>query len=139
MRIIFIIFFSLIIQVGFCQFVTLNDVNLTQKLKDSYSGVMQGNLLDTVKTATITGTLDLRFAGIVDATGVEYFKSINTLDLGTNQVAIVPNLSKITGLINFYATNNNLTSLPDMSTLHFIDFQVSNNKLTALPNLSGSS
>jgi Leucine-rich repeat (LRR) protein len=138
MRIIFILFFSLIIQVGFCQLVTLNDINLTEKLKDSYSQVMQGNLLDTVKAATLTGALDLRYSGIVDATGVEYFKGINTLDIGTNQLAIVPNLSKITGLINFYATNNNLTSLPDMSTLHLVDFQVSNNKLTALPNLSGS-
>lgn len=138
MRIIFIIFFFLIIQVGFCQFVTLNDDNLTEKLKDSYSQVMQGNLLDTVKAAAHIGTLDLRNAGIVDATGVEYFKSINTLDIGNNQISIVPNLSKITGLVNFYATNNNLTSLPSMSTLHLKDFQVVNNKLNALPDLSGS-
>src|SRR6187402_917095 len=112
MRILFTIFLFLTIQIGFCQLVTLNDANLTEKLKAAYPQVMQGNLLDTVKAATLIGTLDLRFASIVDATGVEYFKNINTLDIGTNQLAIVPNLSKITGLVNFYATNNNLTSLP---------------------------
>lgn len=138
MRILFITFFFLTIHLGFSQTVALPDDNLRDKLIASYPQVMQGNLLDVAKAATLTGTLDLRFANIVDATGVEYFKNIITLDLTSNQLTYVPNLSTITGLVNFYASNNKLTSLPNMSSLHLIDFQVVNNKLTALPDLSGS-
>ena len=139
MRILFIAFFYLTIQVAFGQLVILNDTNLRDKLILSYPQVMQGNFLDGSKAAALTGTLDLRFANIVDATGVEYFKNINTLDLSNNNVLTnVPNLSSITGLLNFYATNNKLTLLPSMASLHLLDFQVVNNQLTSLPDLSGS-
>ncbi|WP_083921299.1 glycoprotein [Cytophaga aurantiaca] len=138
MRILLTSIFFLAIRVAFSQLITLPDQKLIDKLNSSYQYVMVGNQLDAAKAALVTGPLDLRFAGIVDATGVEYFKSINTLDLGNNQLTNVPSLLGITGLVNFYASNNNLTSLPSMATLHLKDFQVVNNKLTALPDLSGS-
>ncbi|MFN8415370.1 MAG: glycoprotein [Cytophagaceae bacterium] len=138
MRIIYIVFLTFILNTVWGQTVALPDNNLRDKLIASYPQVMQGNLLDISKAALLTGSLDLRFSNIVDASGIEYFKSIITLDLSNNQLTTIPDISGITGLINFYANNNNLTSLPDMSLLHLSDFQVVNNKLTALPNLSGS-
>lgn len=139
MRIVFIIFLFLFIKVAYCQtLVALPDNNLRDKLISSYPQVMQGNLLDIGKAAILPGTLDLRLANITDATGVQYFKSIITLDLSNNKLINVPDISSITGLVNFYASNNSITSLPDMSSLHLIDFQVVNNKLSALPDMSGS-
>lgn len=138
MRALFITFFYLTLHVAFGQTVVLNDTNLRNKLIASYPQVMQGNLLDISKAEVLPGTLDLRSANIVDATGIQYFKSIKTLDLGNNQLTTIPDISSITGLLNFYATNNFLTSLPSMASLHLLDFQVVNNQLTTLPDLSGS-
>jgi len=138
MKILYALILLLQIHTSFGQLVTLNDTHLRDKLILSYQQVMQGNSLDISKANALQGTLDLRFANIVDATGIEHFKSINTLDLGNNQLTTIPDISGTTGLLNFYASNNKLTSLPDMSALHLLDFQVVNNKLTALPDLSGS-
>ena len=138
MRILFITFFFLSINVSFSQTVMLPDNNLRDKLIASYPQVMQGNLLDISKAALLSGTLNVSFANIADATGVQYFKNITTLDLSNNQLTTVPNISSITGLVNFYASNNKLTSLPNMSSLNLIDFQAVNNKLSTFPDLSGS-
>jgi len=139
MRILFITFFFLFIHVAFSQpFVVLPDNNLRDKLIASYPQVMQGNFLDVSKAALLSGILDIRFANIVDATGIQYFKNITTLDLSNNQLTTVPNISSITGLVNFYASNNKLTSLSNMASLNLIDFQAVNNKLSTFPDLSGS-
>jgi internalin A len=138
MRILLTCIFFLTIHIVFSQTIALPDNNLRDKLIASYPQVMQGNLLDVSKAAALTGTLNLRSANITNASGVENFTSIITLDLSYNQITTVPDISGITGLLNFYASNNNLTSLPGMSTLHLVDFQVANNTLLALPDLSGS-
>jgi internalin A len=139
MRIIFITFFLLSINVAFSQTVTLPDNNMRDKLIMSYPQVMQGNQLDISKAAALSGTLNLTYANISDATGIQYFTNITTLDLSHNVITTFPNISALTNVNNFYASFNNLTSLPDMSALTQLhDFQVMNNQLTALPNLSGA-
>ena len=139
MRIIFIIFFLLSINVVFSQTITLPDNNLRDKLILSYPQVMQGNQLVIANAAAFTGTLNLSNSNISDATGVQYFTSIITLDLSHNVLTTVPNISATTGLVNFYASFNKLISLPDMSALTQLhDFQVMNNQLILLPNLSGA-
>jgi internalin A len=138
MKIIYALILLLKMQIAFGELVELPDTLLRNKLLLSYNNLMQGDLLDVSKAKLFTGTLDLRYAHITNATGVENFKNITTLNLSNNDITIVPSLLQITGLVNFYASNNKLTSLPSMSTLHLIDFQVVNNKLTKLPDLSGS-
>ena len=138
MKILITSIFFLTICRAFGQLVSLPDNNLTNKLMGSYQQVMVGSMLDISKAETLAGTLDLRFANITDATGIQHFKNINTLDLSNNQLITIPDISGITGLVNFYASNNKLTSLPDMSGFHLSDFQVVNNKLSAFPDLSGS-
>lgn len=138
MKYIYIIILSLVFHIGLSQTYVLPDANLRDKLKTSYPQVMQGDLLDITKAGQLIGTLDLRWSNIIDASGVEYFTSINTLDLSFNNLTNIPNISTITGLTNFYASNNKLTSLPDLSSLNLVDFQVVNNNLTEFPNLSGS-
>lgn len=139
MRIIFILFFSLSLHALFGQTISLNDTNLRDKLIASYPQVMQGNLLNIANAAALTGYLNLTNSNIVDATGIEYFTSISTLDLSKNSISIFPNISATTGLVSFYASNNQLTSLPSMAALTQLrDFQVMYNQLTALPDLSGA-
>ena len=75
MRILCITFFFLSINVSFSQTVALPDNNLRDKLIASYPQVMQGNLLDVSKAALLSGILNVSFANIVDATGVQYFKN----------------------------------------------------------------
>lgn len=129
----------LIIHLTFGQLVQLEDANLIAKLKSSYPQVMVGNDLDVAKAATLTGSLDLRNANISNASGIEYFTTITTLDLTDNALTILPDISAITGLKNIYLTKNKLTSLPDFSSLtEIIDFQAMNNELSQFPDLSGS-
>jgi len=139
MRVLFGLLLFLGINTAFSQTVSLPDTNLRNKLIASYPQVMQGNQLDLLKAADLTGTLDLRNAHIKDAAGIEYFTGITTLNLSDNQLSTIPDISTTTGLVNFYASNNQLITLPDMSGLtQLTDFQVMNNQLTALPDLSGS-
>lgn len=129
----------IMMHVGFCQTVSLPDANLRNKLLQSYPQVMQGNNLDIAKAAAHTGTLDLRNSNISNASRIEHFTSITTLNLSFNQLTTIPSIEGTTNLVNFYANNNRLTSLPDMSALTLLrDFQVMNNELSALPDLSGA-
>ena len=139
MRIVSVLVFFLAFQIGFSQTYILPDTNLRNKLIASYPQVMQGNALDTTKAAALTGTLNLSYANITNASGIQYFTGITNLNLTSNQLTTIPDISAITGLQRFYADGNQLTSLPSMATLtNLIDFQISNNELTALPNLSGA-
>src|SRR5436190_11496329 len=124
MRIVFILVFLFSISTAFSQTVSLPDVNLQNKLISSYPQVMQGNQLVLAKAAALTGTLSLRNANISDATGLQYFTGISSLDLSNNLLTTLPDISATTGLLSFYASNNVLTSLPDMSALtQLLDFQ----------------
>jgi len=121
------------------QTVILPDTNLRNALLLRYPAVMDGNNLLVSEAAAITGTLNLRNANIYNATGIEHFTGITTLELSDNKLVYIPDISGTTGLVNFYATNNQLTSLPDLSALTMItDFQAMHNQLNKLPDLSGS-
>lgn len=121
------------------QTVALPDPNLIAKLQADYPSVMQGDELIIAQANARTGTLNLKGANIDDATGIEHFTQINTLDITDNNLTTIPDMSATTGLINFYAGLNDLTAVPDLSSLtNLKDFQVHDNELTALPNLPTS-
>lgn len=139
LKLILALLFFLMAQVMMGQTFVLPDTNLRNKLETSYPQVMQNGELVIAEAAALTGTLNLRFANISDATGVQYFTSISTLDLSDNALTEIPDFSATTGLVNFYASNNQLVGLPDMSALTQLrDFQVMNNELMAFPDLSGA-
>ncbi|MBO9703607.1 MAG: leucine-rich repeat domain-containing protein [Sporocytophaga sp.] len=139
MRIFFGLIFILTMQLAYGQRVSLPDVNLMNKLKANYPQVMQGDQLDIEKAADLTGALDLRNANISDATGIQYFTGIASLNLSNNQITTIPDISGITGLVDFYASDNKLVTIPSMASLTKLgDFQVMNNQLTELPDLSGA-
>lgn len=122
------------------QTVELPDTNFRNKLINDYPAVMEDGLLSIAAAETFTGPLSLRKSNITNASGIEYFTSIKTLDLSGNQLATLPDISSITDLTNLYLTDNQITHIPSLASLiHLRDFQVINNKLTSLPELPGFS
>lgn len=122
------------------QTISLPDTNLINKLQEDYPQVMEGEELDTSEAQALTGVLNLSNANISDANGIEYFTSINTLDITNNNLRTIPDINAISGLLRFYASDNQLDTLPDMDSLTQLrDFQVMYNELSALPALSGNS
>ncbi len=123
----------------FAQTVELADTNFRNKLKADYPQVMQGDQLLISAANALGGKLSIREANIKNISGIEHFTSITTLDLTDNELTTMPDISSITGLINFYGNNNQFISLPDFTNqTELLDFQVMNNQLTALPDLSKS-
>lgn len=132
--------FVMMAHFAIAQTFVLPDNNLRDKLITDYPSVMQGNELLINEAGNLTGSLDLRNAGITNAEGIQYFTNIATLDLSGNQLSTIPDLSNTSTLKNFYASNNQLTVLPDFSNLtQLVDFQVMNNQLAALPDLTNAS
>lgn len=123
---------------GWSQTVTIPDVNLRNKLLSDYPQVMQGDKLDIAKARSFTGILNLNFANIADANGIQYFNTAHTLYLDNNQLSTIPDISANIGLENLFLSNNKIIQLPNLSALvNLLDLQVNNNQLQALPNLSG--
>ena len=139
MRIIFSLVLLLALRVASGQTFILPDTNFRNKLISIYPQVMHGDTLILSNAAALTGTLNLSYSNIADASGIQYFTSITNLNLTNNQLTTIPDISAITGLQRFYVSGNKLTSLPSMAALtQLVDFQVAMNQLTDLPNLSGA-
>lgn len=118
------------------QAVELPDTNLRNKLIKDYPEVMKDGLLSVAAAEAFPGPLTLRQSNISDASGIEYFVSIKTLDLSANQLTTLPDISSISGLMNLYLNDNQLAHLPSLASLAQLqDFQVINNQLVNLPEL----
>jgi internalin A len=136
LKYIALLFIIVSVQALNAQTVVLPDTNLRNKLISAYPDVMSGEELDTAAAKAMTGTLDLRFSSIQNATGVEYFLNIHTLDLGTNELTYLPDISALVNLDNLYLTNNKLDTIPDLDALSSLkEFHVMNNNLTHFPEL----
>src|SRR6185437_2707997 len=109
MRVLVILFCLHTFGIASGQTVILPDTNFRNKLIASYPQVMQGDSLNISQAAALTGSLTLSFSNISNAYGVQYFTSITNLDLTNNNIDTLPDISTITGLQRFYASNNKLT------------------------------
>lgn len=133
------LFLFFIATVGWSQTVSIPDVNLRNKLLSDYPQVMQGDELDINAAAMLMGSIYLNNAGIENAEGVQYFTSVHTLSLNSNQLTTIPNISNLSNLENLFLSYNQIESLPSLSGLTSLkDFQSIDNSLTELPDLSGS-
>ncbi len=132
-----ILMLLLIFQSGSAQLVSVPDPNLLDKLKKTVPDAIKGNMLDTILAASYTTPLDLSFANISDATGVQYFNQISLLNLNNNNLVTTPDLSSFKNLVSLYLNDNKLTSIPNLNTQKgLIDLQIKNNQLDYLPTLS---
>jgi internalin A len=122
---------------SYAQTYALPDTNLRNKLIADYPSVMTGNLLNITAAGNLTGTLNLSNSGILNADGIQYFIKISSLDLRSNQLNVLPDISGLTLLIALYLSNNQLVSAPSLSSFpSLIDFQAAYNKLTSLPSFT---
>ncbi|HXB10621.1 MAG TPA: hypothetical protein VNZ45_01435, partial [Bacteroidia bacterium] len=65
------------------QFVTIPDAKFSAWLNSTIPSAMSGNQMDTTNIAVLSLTrIDVENMGIADLTGVQYFKSLITLDCG---------------------------------------------------------
>jgi internalin A len=118
------------------QLVNIPDVNFRSFLQTNYPSVMVGSQLDTVAAATVSGTLNCRSKNISDITGIQYFKSITTIQLGNNNLSSLPLLTGITNLQRLFCDTNQIASLPPLNnTIQHLGLK--KNLLTAIPSLTG--
>jgi uncharacterized repeat protein (TIGR01451 family) len=118
------------------QYVTIPDTNFAQWLQLNYPSCMIGNQMDTTCSQILFApNVDVSNNNIHDLTGIQYFRYINTLDCGDNQITSLPPLP--TTLKSLWCDNNQLTSLPPLPNQIFL-LECSNNVLTILSTLPDS-
>ncbi len=109
------------------------DTNLVESLEQIVPNAMSGNMLDTLHPDVIgLVTLYLDNDGINDMDGIQYFPSVESLHIGSNDISSLPSLPP--NLIYLYCHSSDLTALPDLpASLQEID--CGGNNLTGLPPL----
>ena len=132
----------LIIGVGAiqAQYVTIPDANFVTYLNTIVPSAMTGNQMDTTNPV-VAGVIriDVENMGILDLTGVQYFRNLVTLDCGngspsvdSNHITSLPTLAVT--LDTLICGNNQITSLPTLPAgLTILKCYI--NKLTSLPTL----
>jgi len=131
------------IGVGTAQFVTIPDANFAAYLTATIPAAMSGNQMDTTNPAVPALTaVRVENLGILDLTGVQYFRNLITLDCGngtpsvdSNHIVSLPTLAST--LDTLICGNNQITSLPALpGSLQTLKCYI--NKLTTLPTLPGT-
>ena len=121
----------------FAQYVTISDSNFVKFLQTKYPSAMKGKQMDTSNLGIINiNKLDVNNCNIIDLTGVQYFKSLDTLYCESNKLKTLP---KLPLNLRFLSCSNGswtnlLLSLPELPP-NLTYLNCSGNKLTTLPNL----
>lgn len=115
-------------------YVTIPDTNFVYFLINNYPTCMSGFQMDTT-CPDIQGeiTLDVGNMNISNLTGLEYFSNLHYLYCYNNQLTSLPQITS-NSLLDFYCDNNMLTNLPAIPS-SVTELTCSNNQLTSLPSL----
>ncbi|MFD1603386.1 T9SS type A sorting domain-containing protein [Flavobacterium artemisiae] len=111
------------------QYTSIPDINFEKKL--IALGIDSGAVDGKVLTSNIESikTIDLYFSNIIDLTGIEDFKALESLSCMSNKISAI-DLSKNTALTYLNIAYNNLSTLDLSSNLSLENLSVSNNNLT---------
>lgn len=137
MRKLFLIAVLLITSLcSYGQFINLPDTNFRNALIPIYPTCFNAaKQLDTncAKTQTRT-TLTLGKKNVNNATGIQYFSFLNTLNLDSNSISIINNLPN--NCTNLSISNAGISSLPNLSNLFGVrTLSINKNNLSTLTNL----
>jgi len=118
------------------QYVTIPDANFASYLTTNFPSCMTGSQLDTTCTTVLSATkVNVSGINILDLTGIQYFKNLDTLLCSEDNIGNIPALPPT--LTYLQCSINNLTSLPPLpAALTYLD--CSANQLNTLPTLPAS-
>ncbi len=141
MKQIYQIFCIILVSIGFvstAQTVAITDTNFLTFLKANYAQTLDVNdRLITTEAAKIKGYFSCANQQIRSIGEIKYFTGINSLDISSNNITELPDLSKLTQLRQLSAYKNLLTALPDLSSNILLqELVVYENKISALPPLN---
>lgn len=119
------------------QYVTIPDASFVHWLNtNGYSTCLNGNLLDTSCFAVLNATkLNMNSSGIHDLTGIQYFKNLDSLDVGNTHITSFPQMPPL--LTYLYCYGDSLISTANLPA-SLTTFNCGSNFLTSIilpPNL----
>ncbi len=118
------------------QYVTIPDPNFRAWLQANVPSAMSGNQMDTTSLAVTTRTnVDVYYKWISNLHGIQYFKTLKSLDCSTNNIIALNNLPNT--LLYLKCDYNQISNLPILPN-SLETLICSNNELTALPVLPSS-
>lgn len=118
----------------------LPDTNLRNVLLSKYPQVISNGLLKISEAKKITGELNIKNSNIRKINGLEYFTSINSLNISGNAIDTIKGLGTITGLQYLFAYDNKAKHVEGFeNSTELIDFQIQNNQITNFPNIEKAS
>lgn len=122
---------------AFGQLVTLPDTNFRNYLKIRFPNTIHPNgQLIVMNANNAFGSLDCRKRKLESVEGLQYFVNLTDINLDTNNLRKLPNLSNFKNLQTLSANFNKLDSLPDLSKLFkLVKLNVGFNNLKSIPNL----
>ncbi|MFY8033497.1 MAG: hypothetical protein ACOVMN_03200, partial [Flexibacteraceae bacterium] len=93
----------------------VTDANFAAWLRANYADCMNGNFLDTTCTQVNTATaVNVSGLNINHVNGIQYFRSLISLNVSNNNLTWLPTLPNSLILLNI--NNNNFTALPSVPT-----------------------
>lgn len=123
---------------AFSQTIVLPDTNFRNVLLQKYPSVMSGNELDTTAAHAFMPDLLIPNANISDLTGVQYFTSLYKIDATNNNLTTLPDLSASKNLAYLYLNQNQVDTLDFLlKNTTLVQLQLFNNRLTYFPELPG--
>jgi Leucine-rich repeat (LRR) protein len=116
------------------QYVTIPDANFVSWLQNNgFAACLTGNQLDTTCSTVLSATIMNCYAvPIADLTGIQYFKSLDSLDCSSDAITNIPALPST--LTFFNCQYNQLDSLP-LLPAGLLYINTCHNQLGALPAL----
>ncbi|MFN6944610.1 MAG: leucine-rich repeat domain-containing protein [Cytophagaceae bacterium] len=136
-----IIFLTLASLVSYGQTVPIADPVFLDFLKLHYAHtITENDELIISEAATVTGSFNGYNQGFSNVEGIQYFTNLERLYLTDNNLTSVPDLSGLSSLRVLNLSTNQLTTLPAINTMtNLREFYAYENMLTQLPDFSQNS
>lgn len=108
---------------------------IKQCLVDNYPSLLDGNgKLDTTAAKGITTTLDCANKGVVNVVDLKYFTAVRDLKLNNNDVVDITPIANLKQLVTIDLTSNELEFVPDLTNFFSLsEFSANYNQLDNLP------
>jgi Leucine-rich repeat (LRR) protein len=151
---IFILFFTLV-QFANAQFVTINDVNMRNKLMQLYPSCFNVAMqLDTTCSNVLNeDSLDISFSSISNATALKYFTQLKWLNCFFNQISSLPTMSLVleklildgneftqisnfpSSLVSLSCNNNAISTINIQNLTQLTTLSLNNNFISNIDNI----